>query len=303
MAKKITRKQLSRVIREEVRKVISEDENEFGQFQPERAGASKQMAHIMEQIAPMAKWWLGEKAFLEAKEGALPRGGVRAQDAVAGASMPRASKYIGVYGGFLGWVSDIETKMSLNKSGRYTRDQAGARNLKISKLVITKLEESLDLYKTLFQSIESMGEYTNVKADGSALSNHLNRLDKVAQRTLNQLNQDKRRGQQLANGDYILRDPKFLINLVMKCGKTLIETIGELAKYEEDDAMRQLTPDQERSREAAQGGYQPYGYDEDDSPEEFNESKKPSNRLILENHRRGRGVHPAVQSRWWYGDK
>mgnify|MGYP003124885402 CR=1 FL=1 len=296
MAKKITRKQLSRVIREEVRKVISEDENEFGQFQPERAGASKQMAHIMEMIAPMAKWWLGEKAFLEAKEGALPRGGVRAQDAMASASMPRASKYIGVYGGFLGWMGGIEAQISALGRRKY---DATRKSLKISKLVITKLEESLDLYKTLFQSIESMGEYTDVKADGAALSNHMNRLDKVAERTLRQLNEDKRRGQQLANGDYILKDPRALAALVTKCGEVLIQTIGELAKYVEDDALRRLTPDQERSREAAQDGYQPYGYDEED----LNESKKPSNQLILENHRRGRGVHPAVQSRWWYGDK
>ena len=60
--------------------------------------------------------------------------------------------------------------------------------------------------------------------------------------------------------------------------KSIIEIVGRAISYFETDALRR----------------------DSDYQESLKESKKSKNKTILENHRKGREVHPVARSNWWY---
>ena len=304
MAKKITRKQLSRVIREEVKRILNEDDSEYGEFQPGRKAATAQHATNLDSIEHMAVWWLGKEAYEQAKQrGYASR--VTAGDVKADASMNRPGRLdpgelIGTYGGFLGFIYKYDYKIgekisdATDERANLDKERVIARlikdgeiALKLNKSVSDKLQESIEIFTDF---VKSSGA-ASVRGRMGSTENFINRLDREA-RTLKSLFDTGGYADSAVSkpggGAALLHDPRNFIKVAQRLGSELERVVSELGSYQEQHMQNQLSDDDR---------------DKLEDTASLQESKKSSNRLILENHRRGRGVHPAVHREWWYGDK
>ena len=160
-------------------------------------------------------------------------------------------------------------------------------SLDVRPAVVDKILQSTNIFQDLVRASRSPGTLAYFPSAYGVIG----RLDKRARKLETYLG--TRNDGRAQGGGVNFQDPREFLKLAILFGEELVRFISDLGKFQEIDIQNQLSDEDREKLER----------DKNPQIQSVQENKKPKNQLILENHRRGRGVHPVMHDQWWYADE